>query len=70
MENKKIIDYCIIESMVNDKLNMRIENFELKVRNKIREGFVPLGGVSTFQQSTMMSISTYYTQALVKYEGS
>lgn len=57
MEERKIIDYIIIK----DDYSI---NVETKVLEKIKEGYELLGGASCGGSG----YTTYYTQAMVKYE--
>ena len=41
-------------------------NLEKKVQELISKGFKPIGGVSSFQQSTGGGIHTLYSQAMIK----
>lgn len=60
MENKKITDYIIVE--FESKELLRFE-----VLNKIKEGYVPLGGVSMSVDSGELTVFKYFAQAMVKY---
>ena len=60
MENKKITDYIIVEFESKQLL-------QLEVLNKIKEGYIPLGGVSMSVDSGERSTFKYFAQAMVKY---
>jgi hypothetical protein len=60
MENKKIVDYIIITFEQKDFL-------ESEVLNKIKDGYIPLGGVSMAVDSGEISTFKYFSQAMVKY---
>lgn len=60
MDNKKIIDYIIIEMESKQLL-------AFEVLNKIKEGYVPLGGVSLSVDSGELSEFKSFAQAMVKY---
>ena len=59
MEEKKIIDYVIIDFNGNSSL-LRTEVLEY-----IKKGYVPLGGATTVYRS---GGHNYYIQTMVKYE--
>ena len=60
MENKKITDYIIVEFDSKQLL-------QFEVLNKIKEGYIPLGGVSMSVDSGELSTFKYFAQAMVKY---
>jgi len=60
MENKKITDYIIVEFESKELL-------QFEVLNKIKEGYIPLGGVSMSVDSGKRSTFKYFAQAMVKY---
>lgn len=60
MENKKITDYIIVEFDSKQLL-------QSEVLNKIKEGYIPLGGVSMSVDSGELSTFKYFAQAMVKY---
>nr|WP_294928534.1 hypothetical protein [uncultured Flavobacterium sp.] len=60
MENKKITDYIIVEFESKELL-------QFEVLNKIKEGYIPLGGVSMSVDSGERSTFKYFAQAMVKY---
>ena len=61
MENKKIIDYIILERESKELL-------VFEVLNKIKEGYLPLGGISLAVDSGKLSVFKHFAQAMVKYE--
>jgi hypothetical protein len=60
MENKKIVDYIII-TFEQEHLVV------IEVLNKIKDGYIPLGGVSMAVDSGKISTFKYFVQAMVKY---
>ena len=60
MENNKIIDYIIITFEQKDFL-------EREVLNKIKDGYIPLGGVSMAVNLGEISTFKYFAQAMIKY---
>jgi hypothetical protein len=61
MENNKIEDYIIIT-------NERKDFMAVLVLDKIKNGYVPLGGVSvTLDSIDAVGYRTYFAQAMVKY---
>lgn len=60
MENKKIVDYIIVEFESKEFL-------QFEVLKKIKEGYIPLGGVSMSVDSGELSTFKYFAQAMVKY---
>lgn len=60
MENKKIIDYIILERESKEALR-------LEVLEKIKEGYHLLGGVSFAVDSGEQREYKYYAQSMVKY---
>lgn len=60
MEDKKITDYIIVEFDSKQLL-------QFEVLNKIKEGYIPLGGVSMSVDSGERSTFKYFAQAMVKY---
>ena len=60
MENNTIIDYIIITLEQKDFL-------ERAVLSKIKEGYIPLGGVSMAVDSGEISTFKYFAQAMIKY---
>jgi hypothetical protein len=60
MENNTIIDYTIITFEQKDFL-------EREVLNKIKDGYIPLGGVSMAVDSGEISTVKYFAQAMIKY---
>jgi len=67
MENKKIIDYCVIEANIG-KMGIDLAAFEAKIKAKIAGGWIPIGGVATIQQTIIGNVARYYTQTMIKYE--
>ena len=61
MENKKIIDYIILEMESKELL-------VFEVLNKIKEGYLPLGGISLAVDCGKLSVFKYFAQAMVKYD--
>ena len=61
MENKKIIDYIILEMESKELMT-------LEILNKIKEGYALLGGVSMAVDSGELSVFKYFAQAMVKYD--
>lgn len=60
MEDKKIIDYIILEMESKELL-------VFEVLNKIKEGYVPLGGISLAVDSGELAVFKNFAQAMVKY---
>ncbi|MGZ9736615.1 hypothetical protein [Flavobacterium sp. GNP002] len=60
MENKKITDYIVLERESKELL-------VFEVLNKIKEGYLPLGGISLAVDSGKLREYKYYAQSMVKY---
>jgi hypothetical protein len=63
MTEKKIVDYIII--------TFEQENFVVQeVLNKIKDGYMPLGGISMAVDSGEITTFKYFAQAMIKYSNS
>lgn len=60
MKNKKIVDYIIITFEQEHLVVM-------EVLNKIKDGYIPLGGVSMTVDSGKISTFKYFAQTMIKY---
>jgi hypothetical protein len=61
MRNKKISDYIIVEMESKELIT-------LEILKKIKEGYLPLGGISLAVNSGKLSVFKYFAQAMVKYD--
>ena len=63
MTEKTIVDYIII--------TFEQENFVVQeVLNKIKDGYMPLGGISMAVDSGEIMTFKYFAQAMIKYSNS